>query len=317
MSTASRPKRPIRRGLRRALRRSYRLSRLEYTRRLHRGGALGPDRLPVLVYQMGKVGSRSLCQALEARSDRLSVLHLHVLTAESMARVEAIARRRWDGRPRCRHVWTSRYVAAHLGARDRPWTVITLVRDPVARNVSSFFQVLELEHGIDVTEKLRAASPEAVARELLPVFLRDFDHDTPLVFLEREIGTVFGVEILGDPDAAGRGFRVYSSDAADVLLLRFEDLDRCVGPAMEAFLGLSDVRLEPRNVGDQKDYGSVYRAFRRQAALPDAYLDRMYGSRYARTFYTADELAGLRDYWAGRPRSPRPRPAAGACGGLP
>ena len=51
------------------------------------------------------------------------------------------------------------------------------------------------------------------------------------------------------------------------------------------------------NVGEEKPYRKLYELFKK-LPLPASYLDKEYSSRYARYFYTEDEIAAFRKHWA-------------------
>jgi hypothetical protein len=74
-----------------------------------------------------------------------------------------------------------------------------------------------------------------------------------------------------------------------------EDLDGCAPAAMQAFLGLPAFELQRRNVAAGKRYASLYRRFVESVELPAEYVDRLYGSRVARHFYTERELESFRN----------------------
>ena len=62
-------------------------------------------------------------------------------------------------------------------------------------------------------------------------------------------------------------------------------------------MALDNFALVESNTADDKSYADLYAAFRRELTLPEPYLDRVYGSRFARHFYTPDELAAFRRKW--------------------
>ena len=112
---------------------------------------------------------------------------------------------------------------------------------------------------------------------------------------------LFGVDGYDQPFAPARGYAVYHSDTADVLLLKLEMLNQAAPAAVRDFLGLSAFELVESNTADDKSYADLYKAFRRQLRLPDAYLDRVYGSRFARHFYSPAELDAFRRKWSSLP----------------
>jgi hypothetical protein len=82
-----------------------------------------------------------------------------------------------------------------------------------------------------------------------------------------------------------------------VLLLRLESLNQCAPAAMREFMGLDAFELVESNTAEDKSYADLYKAFRRELALPESYLDRVYGTRFANHFYRADERDAFRRKW--------------------
>lgn len=289
----------------------YRLARL-YTRATL---ALSRWERPVLVYTMGKVGSSSLAHSLRVAAPELDVLHVHRLVPEHLARAEHVYReaaRRHRGTPagrgiRPRHVWLAQRLSSLIerpppGADGR-WTVITLIRDPVARNTSAFFENLFLFFGYDWAQALRLKPETAVAAELGELFRASYARErwwsegkdaNPLTWFDEELRETFGVDVFDEPFPTEVGFKIYERERARVLLVRLEDLDRCASVAMQELLGPSGFEVHRRNVAHDKGYASLYRRFSEVVELPADYVDRLYDSRIARHFYTERERAAFR-----------------------
>jgi len=293
--------------------RRYETARLYTRARLQ----LAPLRAPILIYTVGKVGSSTVADSLSAHGVGASLYHLHWLTPERLAHDEAIQRAasaRHRGTPleahfRPRYVWRGQYLCERV-RRPPPgggrWKIVTLVRDPLARNVSSFFQNLPLLD-YDYRARLAARSEDEVVGELLALFesaylapagVTDRDGD-PLTWFDDELARVFDVDVYAQPFPTAQGYARYGSERADVLLLRLEDLDRCARTAFGEFLGLQGFALRHQQVAEEKAYASLYRRFRAALRVPEPQLDRIYGSRYGQHFYTDAERAGFRSRWRG------------------
>lgn len=264
----------------------------------------------VVVHQMGKVASTAVVRSLEAAGAH-PVYHVHALSRAGIDEIRDIYRRTWSRNGEAWHLWQSMHLERQLRRADRePWTVISLVRDPVARNVSSFFQVGESEYDLDLSSLVDREWDQGVIESLRDTFLHRFGgHGEPTSFFEDELGAVFGVDVFAAPFPASQGYDIIAAERARVLILRVEDLSRCFSEAIERFLGMPGVALDAANTSEGKEYGALYRRFREEVALPTEYLDRMYGSRYACHFYTEDELRAFRRRWA-RSASPGADPGA-------
>jgi len=268
---------------------------------------------PILIYTVGKVGSRSVVSALRASELARPVHHVHWLTDTKLADASRGYRegaRRYRGTDKSRRflqrfIWLGEFLNHEIAQADRVWTVVTLVRDPVARNVSSFFQNIGRFYDFWPMDELEHRDTDDVARELVDLFLESYptnstlisDDGDPLVWFDEELKAVFDVDVYAGSFPAKVGFRTYSSATANVLLIRVEDLDRVASHAFGSFLGASGVTVERRNDSLSKPYSAVYRRFRELLVMPEDYLDRLYTSRYATHFYTEAETAAFRDRW--------------------
>jgi hypothetical protein len=296
----SKGKRIIRLSLRRLAYLNYHTARLYFLRRLRRSAG-DPDK-EVLVYQMGKVGSVTLVASLKAADPRLRVFHVHTLTNEGRRRAEDVFRRAWRHRTMPPDsVWRSGYLMGriHRSHWRRPWTVITLVRDPVARNISSFFQVLDTELRYGYESRVREIGVEAVVRELQESFIDMYtQHDMPPTWFDTELKTVFGVDAFAEEFPRQKGYRIYRAPQANVLVIKLEKIEGCAADAVQEFLGIDGLRLIHKNIGTEKYYSEGYGLFRKTVSLPDRYLRRMYDSKMVRHFYSPEEIEAFRTRWS-------------------
>jgi hypothetical protein len=109
----------------------------------------------------------------------------------------------------------------------------------------------------------------------------------------------FGIDVYENSFPREIGYRIYPGPLqASLLLIRLENLNGCAERAMHEFLGLENFALHNTNVGTEKDYADLYRAFRGQP-LPVEYVQRIYNTQFARHFYTDAELLVLAKRWTG------------------
>ena len=242
----------------------------------------------VLVYQMGKVGSSSVYNSLRPCTG-FDVFHVHRMNPDNIDRVgqeHAIA-----GVPTPAGDKLGPRLYKMVKAGRRPVKVITCVREPIARNVSAFFQNFERFTGRDHRE-----TPEADKR-LTDRFLREYRHDVPLTWFDDEPKATLGVDVFAESFPHQQGHARISQGRADMLVLKCETDDAVKERAISEFLGLDDFALARSNVAGDKEYARLYRAFLDRVALPESYVKEMYASRYARHFYAESEIEQLRARW--------------------
>jgi hypothetical protein len=267
-------------------------------------------RTPLLVYTMGKVGSSSVIHSLRLMELGRPLYHLHSLDPKPLQELEDSFELTFpDSLNNLRHIWHSQFMAKRLAENpDARVQAISLIRDPIARNMSNFFQHIEVKphpgtsqgqhwklasiyFGFEIT-----ASEEDVS-ELIELYFDKEWHDFPAHWIEREVNGVLGINVYATPFPRQKGYAIYHSRRADLLMFRLRDLNHCAARAFQEFLGLDTFTLVNANVGEKKAYADVYRAFKAQIAFPEAFLDRTYNSKFVKYFYSEAEREELRKKW--------------------
>ncbi len=256
---------------------------------------------PVVVYQMGKVGSSTVVASLHALDLKRPIYHVHTLISERIRdrrrKYEKMFR---NGSPmelrRASHLFASQYLSKRIkrGAFGQRWKVITLVRDPIAMNVSSFFQIIDYFIPRFFS---RYETGQLQVEDAIEIFLENYGHDAPLGWFDIELKSTFGIDVFATPFLASKGYTTYRGTNVDALVLRLESINTSAEPAFKEFLDIENFRLVQANVADDKNYFAAYKAFKQKLILPQAYLDKIYDSKLARHFYTEEELTGFRRKW--------------------
>ena len=251
-------------------------------------------RTPVLVYQMGKVGSTSILRSLR-RQGLGPVFRVHVLAAENLHLL--YPSHVGPGHPviradHQRHGPLTRQLHRYVLARHKPVKVITTVREPVARNVSLFFDNL-LEYHLPP-----GACPDRLTtRELEAIFLRQVKHSVALDWFDLEMKPALGIDVYAHPFPRDSGHLRICQENVDLLLLKIEIDDRLKEGVLADFLGLGSFELDRSNEAQEKPYAGAYRKFIEHVRLPAWYLEAMSCSKYTRHFYTAGEIEQMQARW--------------------
>jgi hypothetical protein len=272
---------------------------------------------PVLVYQMGKVGSSSVRNALfrsPSKATRMvfmshellpirkrdpgaiemdEELRSAVLSEIADAKrlfAELPTRLRWHWLAR-EKLYTQR-IHANFIAKGRPVNVITLVREPIAANISMFFQMFPQYVGVSQHE-----STHSVA-QLARIFLERYVHSRPLTWFDAELEPTLGIDVFARGFPEERGYERYDGGTVRLLVLKSELDDAAKQSAIGDFLDLEGFEMLRSNVTARKQEADLYDRFKREARFDQAFLERMYGSKYARHFYSPRELERFRARWA-------------------
>ncbi len=189
-----------------------------YLARTHYKIMLGREQLrygkpPLLVFQMGKVGSTTLVRSLGTLNLDRPIYHSHLLTWPRIKETES-QRKKLFLTERYAHLkrpWLNGFIRRQIdkGLKNGKWKVISLVREPIARNVSTFFENLEVEtikenEAYQIASEYYGFGPLTVnirkPEELDQIFiLNDFRHDTPLTFFDLEFKSVLKFDVFEHP----------------------------------------------------------------------------------------------------------------------
>lgn len=225
---------------------------------------------PVFVWQMGKVGSKSIYYSLSTHYPG-AVLHAHRLSA---THEESEIRRLYE--------WAV--------VQQKPLDIISLTREPIGRNVSAFFENFGRDTGMSYEQASFSLG------ELKAIFLANYEHDTPLQWFDNNIRKHFGIDVYATPYPEN-GTATYGHRNVRLLVIRLEAGDAVISEAIKQFLGLTAFELIKKNVSQDKDYAMTYDAFTRTVKLPDDYIARMCESKYFTHFYSQETIDMVRKKW--------------------
>jgi hypothetical protein len=274
---------------------------------------------------MGKVGSTSVVSALQRIFPAQRIHQTHLLSDEGVLR----GMEWWLDQPNVPRAKVPDHLLASIelgrqladGVDSADWYLLCLVREPLGRNVSAFFQDLHRQW----LPHLPVPSQEVCARvlkgaavptgaefrvllsDLAAVFETKFPHDWYDRWFEEEMRAVFGIDVFAGAFPTDRGFQVYRHGTVRMLLLRIEDLPRVFDAAVREWLEGSPFATvapapweeERANDAETKRYADLYRAFRDARLVSRGILSAVGESRTARHFYTSAERAEFRSRWEG------------------
>ena len=241
-----------------------------------------------LVYTLGKVGSSTIYATLKKKLPGVPVHHVHYLSekflSDLLPKSDAYFRK---------HIALGRSILAHLDKhKEKRIKIITLVREPVARDVSALFQTWRGRFG-DVP-----FDSKSNAELITHLKERKFQHT--LTWFDEEFKEWTGVDIYSLPFDMQRGYSIHRTERFDMLVMKLEQLNECFAPAMREFIGLELSRLELANIGEEKLSREKYKSLAAEIRFAPEELDHVYGSRYMRHFFSEEEIAAARERWLSR-----------------
>ncbi|OBG36923.1 putative capsular polysaccharide synthesis family protein [Mycobacterium sp. E3198] len=251
----------------------------------------GRFRDPLFVFQMGKVGSTTHEETLEAR---YRYYHLHD-----------------------REDFYAKYEPYRVGRRAKRveyFDIITATRDPLARKVSCFFQNLAVTRTTpDAAVYPFCFDSEDAARNAgmdeLTARFHAWDEGIAEAteWFDRHFEPATGIRIYDHGFDPEKGWQIFREGKWRVLVLRFEDIEKNHLDAINEFVvgryGESSrvERLWPANLSSRKWYFDLMKDFLQEIQFSATDIEAAYGTPYARYFYTEQELATMRSRWRKSP----------------
>lgn len=245
-------------------------------------------RSPILVYQMGKVGSTSLTHALKTSVER-PIFKVH--------RLNPIRIRKVVGRLQAEHrevPWDLRFggqIYRRLIAPGRHCQIISLVRDPIERNISGYFEFLDNRY------RTRDAHAKQPLAKLLEDFLSNYNQNFALDWFDLEMKAVFGLDVYQTRFPIEKRSLELENERCRLLLLRADLPETEKSDAVSEFLQ-RPVQVERRhNISRQKAYGALYEKFCAEVKFPRALVETTLASRLVTHFYSVSEREQMLARW--------------------
>jgi hypothetical protein len=211
-----------------------------------------------------------------------------------------------------KQVWRCQYLYKRIKKKGKgeKWKIVTLVRDPIARSMSDFFQNSKVER-IGADEKFKVNSDwygfddiisKKDIRKLFQIFIEKYDFDRNLNYFDLEFKGVLGIDIYDCYFPTSNGYKICKFKNADILIIKVEHLDKCAAEAFKKFLNIRNFNLLVQNVGDKKEYAEIYRVFKNNTHFPDSLLNKIYSSKMVRHFYSEEEIEEFKRKWSKIPQ---------------
>ncbi len=260
--------------------------RLKKTFYLLKPFSIRNHRTIILVYSMGKVGSSTIYELLRKTYPCLHVFHVHFLSKNNLENIlPAISSKyHWN-------IGNGKRILEFIRNHPKyPIKIITLVRDPISRDISGIFQNWEAKiNNTDYTE---------VDAEELCRYLDTKDQSYTLSWFDSEFKDYLNFDIYSHTFDKQKGYSIYSHGNVDILCLKLERLDEIYEEAIESFLGKNSIVMKKYNLSVQKKTASLYKELTAKYKADNKKLRAVYDSKFVRHFYTEKEIDAYMDRWS-------------------
>lgn len=249
---------------------------------------------PILVYQNGKVASSTIADSL--RNAGVGNAHIHRFFFKNDIVGKLIL-----GEEETEFIKNSDYFVfqypqfvKEIKDEMRYKKIITLVREPIAVDLSTVFQWIG--SGIAdfyFAERMQKGKTfSQVVTELMVKIQNRLFH-----WFEEELNELCEINIWDYPFDREKGYSIISKNEMEILILKVEKLSQ-MAEVIGQFLGTSKFQIESMNRGIDKEYFHIYKKLKNNLKLPKEYVDFYYRDNfYMDYFYTPKEQRDFLDKW--------------------
>lgn len=251
---------------------------------------------PVIVLTPGKVGSSSVYSTIK-KETKHPTFHIHLLSKKGIAK-STKSHISSDRKSRPLHLIVSKLLERKLKNYTRKIFVITIVREPISREVSAFFQNSEMYKNTLENSKLEIDTNKA--KELLQIKLGTKMMEGLEQWFDQEINQNFEIDIFSEPFNEKEKHIIFKKEKVSLLLMRMEDLNIVFPSAIKEFLNLErELGLQNSNVADNKHYAESYNKIKSDLKFKKEKIDQILNSKYFKHFYKEKEQE-IKNKWAER-----------------
>ncbi|MDA8159249.1 MAG: hypothetical protein M0T76_00775 [Desulfobacteraceae bacterium] len=255
----------------------------------------------VFIWQMGKVGSSTVFKSLRPYAN--PGISLAPVVGESP---------RWLIHHNLIQTHSIKPLYDVLHHSEEEFVIISLVRDLLARNISTIFQSMNYrepwrnDYFIAGVEEFQAMPYEQQEQAIIGHLRRLntgssvsswYDNLLKSHFYYPDIDRHF-IDVYAKPFDWERGFQTYESKSGRVrmIIIRLENLDEVAGE-LGKFMGLDDFKLRHDNLASYKWYQPIYKKFNSRYKPTVAELQSIYGSKFMNYFYSPGQINSLASRW--------------------
>lgn len=260
----------------------------------------------IFVYQMGKVGSAGLYLNTKSHIPDQPIYHLHNLNPENSAQIwQEINLTKPYYEITSVHSFTTKYLSEKIKEikHNKKIKIITGVRDPIARNISWFFQIIDCGV-IFPSNFFRKFKQGSITMEdvIQKFWEQDFLYCKQFDWFELELKPVFNIDIGSIEFPKEKGYTIvdFPDQNIELLVFKLEKLDSCVHEAMQTFLGIENFnnkKYARTELLEPHEY-AIYDNLRKNLKFSNEYLDQIYDQALVRHFYTDEEINAFKRKWS-------------------
>jgi hypothetical protein len=230
-----------------------------------------------LVYSIGKVGSSTIYNAFKKQT--FSVFHIHFLNKKNIAEQEKYYKNSKRGSVPLTII-QSKILSNLLPTYKGKINIITLIREPISREISSIFQDLLIFENVIGENGFNRDS----IKQIVYNHIYNLSNKLPEnIWFETEFSEVFEIDIKNFK-IFPNGFDFISKRNRTFMLVRMENLNEEVERAIKENYGIQ-VKLKNSNVANKKYYKDIYKQIMSELNLEEEMISKILNCEFYLTYY--------------------------------
>ena len=243
------------------------------------------DKPPIIILTPGKVGSSSVYYTLKIDLHDYSIFHIHFLSKEGIKKAKH-SHLSSDRKSLPLHLIVSELLSKKLKSYNGKIKIITILREPISRTISSFFQNIDFYK--DAIEDSKLVINESISLKILE---KEIKGSVTSInnWLNSEIEENFNIYIYNKKFPKEK-YMIFKNQKVDLLLLKMEDLNDVFTNATADFFNIEEgIVLENFNVGKKKYYSKQYQKLKNRIHIDENILKKIKSSKYYIHFYAKND----------------------------
>lgn len=241
----------------------------------------------VVIYQMGKVASSTI-KATLAQIKGLNVIHTHHLSSNYTRNLNSIKRKMgWKTTISPESIDDLYNKIIH----ENEIYIISLVREPIGRNISAYFQ------NLDLIFKQDDAYKNIPFDQVLEGFFTKYPHSIPITWFDNEFNEVLGFDIYNHDFPKDEGAVIINNKKYHILVMRHDIDDEKKQKYLQKLLNIKNIKIIRKNEASSKSYFEIYAKFIDKISFSDDYINNMLESKYTKHFFSIDDIEYLKSKW--------------------
>lgn len=229
----------------------------------------------IAVYTLGKSGSSSILNTLQRKFSIFNVYQLHFINGDYIKKNHSndFATRNIDR--------ANKFLKKHSHDTIK---YISLVREPVSREISSFYQNRQLFFKNVLPNDFNGINK----------LIENNGYDLALNWFDYELKKHLNFDVYSKPFDKEKGFTIYKIDSnTELMIMRTDCINKIGVAALNEFLGTDITEIKSVNVGNDKSNSVFQKQMKAQFKLSKENLNKIQNSKFMNHFFEAEEIRKL------------------------